>query len=188
MPVYEGILEKVSSGEVISTAPSRVLVTQGAFGNFRARGTGYQRQAGYTRREFIQVGEQRITYVMLMSYHDALLQEAVGKHVALSIDKTGPRNTVIAMRTPDAGLVKPEMGKLIRTAIRLVLVTWIVAAIFGTILTLILAAFLGTTGAVIGVLATLAFALRPLYHIWKTFRARSALDSVPLAGEAVGAG
>ena len=136
MPVYEGILRSISSGQVISTAPSRVVVTQGAFGNWRARGTGYQRQAGYTRREFIQIGDTRLTQVMLMPYYDALLEEAVGKQVALSIDKTGSRNTLIAMRTPDAGLVKPELGKLIVTAIRLVLVTWFVAAIFGTILTL----------------------------------------------------
>src|SRR4029079_17177870 len=116
--VYEGILYKVSQGSVLPTGPTRTTVYEGPFGNLKVRHSGRVRQAGYTRREFVQIGDARITNVMLIPYYDALLMEAIGKPVALSIDNTGwfgkqARSTVIAMRTPDAGIVKSGLAKTI---------------------------------------------------------------------------
>ena len=188
MPVYEGILSKVSSGQVITSAPRTVRTTVSPFGIARSKGEGYARQAGFTRREFIQVGDARITQVMLhavlrLAPRGSGRQVRRGQHRQDRPQEHRDCDADAGRRTGQARTREADPD-----GIWLVLRTWFVAVIFGAILTLILAAFLGNAGIAIGVLLTLAFALWPFLHFWRTFRARTALDAVPLPEEAVTAG
>jgi hypothetical protein len=116
MAVYRGVLDEISEGKVISSQGTGLSARWGLGGRIIARETGVDAQAGFTSREFVDVGGQRIRNVMLAPLHDQLLREAVGQEVALSMTGPGPssprRHTVIAIRTAREGLVRPGFVRM----------------------------------------------------------------------------
>ena len=86
--VYRGMLDEISEGKVISSQGTGFSARWGLGGRIIVRETGVDTQAGWTSREFVDVGGQRIRNVMLAPRHDQLLKEAVGQEVAMSM--TGP--------------------------------------------------------------------------------------------------
>jgi hypothetical protein len=198
--VYEGVLRKVSEGNVISSEGRGGYYVE-RFGVTRYRKGVVDDQAGWTRRQFVDIGETRIRNVMLMPYHDALLQEAVGEEVALSM--TGPeanspkRHTVLAIRTPKGGVNKPTGKHLWVGAIMNTLRCWFGAVILTAILSFVLlivagliAAFLFDSsvpafvvGLVVGGVVALAVLIvlmaAPIVDATRAFRAASALDEKP---------
>jgi hypothetical protein len=199
MAVYEGVLGKLAGGNVVSSEGRGGYYVE-RFGVIRHRKGVVDDQAGWTRRQFVDIGETRIRNVMLMPYQDALLQEAVGEVVALSM--TGPepssakRHTVLAIRTPKGGVSRPSGKQLWVGAIFNTLRTWL-GAVF---LTVVLSVVLGVVAAVVanifdlnlhtlGVMLVVALAVAlavfivlivaPIVDATRMFRAASALDETP---------
>jgi hypothetical protein len=189
--VYEGVLVKVSGGDVISSQGSGGYYTH-RVGISRFHKTGVDQQAGYMRRQFVDIGDTRIRNVILRRYYDELLQEAVGQEVALSITGPSPssegRHTVVAMRTPKGGVVRPSRKQLFAGSIVLVFQFWI-AAVFMALILAAIALFVGAFTSVtvfwIGLAVAVAFGIGwmilPFYLAWRTFKAASALDGAPLS-------
>jgi hypothetical protein len=200
MTVYKGVLHEISEGEKISSEGTGGYYTH-RMGITRWHKTGVDQQAGFIRREILAIGDTRIRNVMLMPYFDTLLREAIGKEVALSVDGGPPeefsRHTVLAIRTPDAGVVRPSMGKMIFASIVVWFRFWLTAVV-GGFLVAVVAGFAGSlvskllgddngygayVGLALGGLFFLYFLLKPFQIIYKTFRLRSA--RLTLDGELV---
>ena len=200
MTVYKGVLHEVSEGDVISSEGTGGYYTHNV-GITRWHKTGVDPQKGFVRREIVRIGDTRIRNVMLMPLYDVLLREAIGKEVALSIDGGPPddfkRHTVIAMRTPDAGVRRPPVWAMIFSSFMLVFRFWLTAIVGGFIVTLFTWLVLGRLigkligdselGALIGfglgIPFILFFLLKPFQIIYKTFKLRSA--RLTLDGELV---
>ena len=165
--------------------------------------TGVDQQAGFIRREIVRIGDARIRNVMLAPMFDTLLREAMGKEVALSVDGGPPdefkRHTVLAIRTPGAGVVRPPLGRMILGSILIWFKFWLTAIVGGFFVTLV-AVFAGGlvsrllgddegyaygmfVGLGLGGLFVLYFLLKPFQIIFRTFRLRSA--RLTLDGELV---
>jgi hypothetical protein len=196
MAVYEGVLRKISDGEVISSQDRGGYYVE-RFGVIRYRRGVVDDQAGWMRRHFVDIGETRIRNVVLMPYYDALLQEAVGEEVALSV--TGPepssakRHTVVAIRTPKGGVNRPSARQLWTGAIVSTLRTWLGAVFLTLFLWIVLAAiayggyalyrnwdlfvvvFFLVTAVALGVFVWLV--VTPIVDARRVFRAAYALDS-----------
>jgi hypothetical protein len=188
MAVYEGVLQKISGGKVISSEGRGGYWTHN-MGITRYHKTGVDAQAGWTRREFVDIGDTRIRNVMLMPYYDELLQEAVGQEVALSV--TGPpenkagRNTVVAIRTPEGGVVRPSGKQLLIASIREVLLWWFAAPFVTAIL--VFASFLVAkitygpivwVGLVVAVAVGIGWMVWPFVRVRRMFRAAAALQGL----------
>jgi hypothetical protein len=198
MAVYEGVLKKISGGNVISSDDrGGYYVTR--FGVTRYRRRIVDDQAGWTQHQFVDVGETRIRNVVLMPYHAALLQEAVGEEVALSM--TGPepssakRHTVVAIRTPKGGVNRPTSKQLWAAAILNTLRTWLGAVFFTIFLWVVMVAlayggyalyrnwdlfvvvFFLVTAVALAVFVWLFVA--PIVDARRAFRAAFALDGTP---------
>jgi hypothetical protein len=199
MAVYEGVLGKIPGGDVISSGGrGGYYVTR--FGVTRYRKGLVDDQAGWTRHQFVDIGETRIRTVMLMPYHEALLQEAVGQEVALSM--TGPepesakRHTVLAIRTPKGGVNRPSGKQLWVAAILNTLRTWLGAALLTVVLIVVLGVVAAAAANIfdsmallkVGLVIALAIALgvlvwllvAPIVDARRMFRAAAALDETPL--------
>ncbi len=200
MTVYKGVLHEISDGEKISSEGTGGYMTNN-MGIARWHKTGVDRHAGFIRREIMRIGDTRIRNVMLMPIFDTLLREATGKEVALSVDGGPPeefkRHTVLAIRTPDAGVVRPPMGRMIFASIIVWFRFWLTAIVGGFFVTLA-AGFVGAlvskllgddnaygafVGLAVGGLFVLYFLLKPFQIIFRTFRLRSA--RLTLDGELV---
>jgi hypothetical protein len=174
MAVYEGVLHKISGGP---TRPGR-----------------------WTRREFIDIGEQRIKYLELSSYHDELLQDSLGQEIALSVIGSGRREKVkrvIAMRTKrgvDRCSRRVLVGAFIGNCFAYLFLSVFVGLVVFFALAGILRLVVGesTLGAVIwigGTLAVIVFILSmPLVILVRQWRAWSALDERPWQDRGVMAG
>jgi hypothetical protein len=194
--VYEGVLHKVSEGEVISSQGTGGYYTN-RVGIIRHHKTGVDDQAGWTRYHFVDIGETRIRNVMLMPYQNALLREAIGEEIALSM--TGPepssakRHTVLAIRTPKGGVNRPSEKQLWAAAILNTLRTWLAAVIGAVVLFVVLFAVAWGIYAIfrywplfvvlffVGVAVALAvfvwLIVAPIVDARRMFRAAAALDA-----------
>jgi hypothetical protein len=184
--VVEGVLEKISGGNVISSEGTRAYTTKKLGGLYKTKEAGADIHAGWTRREFIDIGGQRIRTLDLTPYYDQLLQEAVGEEVALSLDAkeltSDKRRTVIAIRTPKAGVARPS-----RTQIWMASIVWsfksLVAGGCFFFMLLVLALFISAASdnlafavALAGLGVFLYFLIKPLINARRSFKAASALD------------
>jgi hypothetical protein len=188
--VYRGVLEQISDGEVISSEGTGGYWTRN-MGITRYHKTGVDSQSGWTSRQFVDIGGQRIRNVM-SPFHDQLLQEALGEEVALSM--TGPdpsspkRHTVVAIRTLRAGLNRPGVTKMIAGSTFLILRGLIAAPVLVLVLLFIawLAHFiydpLWFVGLALAVAGALWLVFGPVVSIVNAFRARAALDE-PLSSD-----
>jgi hypothetical protein len=71
MAVHRGILKELSGG----TQQVSTLRADNAF----------------VRHEFIEIGDERLKSIRLLTYHNKLLERAIGQEVALSVIKNGRR-------------------------------------------------------------------------------------------------
>jgi hypothetical protein len=127
MAVVRGVLKSYSAGGTISSAGTHVIRWGSGY-----KEIGQDPQAGWVQREFIDIGDTRIRNVLLMPYHNALLEESVGQEVAVSVSGGGSpdsarRKKIVAVRTA-RGVDKPPAGSLVVGAIREIFFGWIVAA------------------------------------------------------------
>ena len=200
MTVYKGVLHEISEGEKISSEGTGGYYTQ-RMGITRFHKTGVDQQAGFIRREILRIGDTRIREVMLAPIFDRLLREAIGKEVALSVDGDSPeefkRHTVLAIRTPDAGVVRPPVGRMIFGSIMLVFRFWLTAIVGGFLFTIVALLAMGLlsnllgddngyivyAGFVLAGLFVVYFLLKPFQIIYRTFKLRGA--SLKLDGELV---
>jgi hypothetical protein len=200
MTVYKGVLHEISEGETISSEGTGGYFTH-RMGITRFHRTGVDPQKGFIRREIVRIGDTRIRNVMLMPQYDTLLREAMGKPVAISVDGDDPesfkRHTVLAIRTPDAGVRRPPLGAMIVGSLMLLFRFWLTAIVGGFVVTFV-AVFAGVfvskllgddgdigivVGVGLGALFVLFFLLKPFQLIFKTFRLRGA--RLTLNGELV---
>ena len=158
MAVYEGVLQKISSGE------------------FHGR---------WSVREFIDIGEKHIRNVALTEYHAQLLGDAMGQQVAVSV--VGARGmrpgkkAVMAIRTPARGVVKATSStSFFFSALFQTIVTWI----FGIIVLFFVWGFSELLGAADSTAATVLalglagfFLLQPVVTAVRMAVARGALSS-----------
>jgi hypothetical protein len=185
MAVYEGTLEQVSGGEVVSSEGTGGYFTH-RMGVTRFRRTGVDRQAGWIRRQFVDIGGTRIKNVMVTPLVDELLKEAVGQEVALSMigppaDHDG-RHTVVAIRTPKGGLQRPSRKLILVGSIVLVFNHWLTAPFLALIL--LVPAWLASllyfplwwVGLAGAVLAGIWWMILPFVYAARTFRAADALS------------
>lgn len=184
--VYEGVLERMSPGEVLSSQGTGGYFTDRGVNITRYHKTGVDPQGGWIQHQFVDVGGMRIKNVVLRPYQDALLEEAVGEEVALSV--TGPaadshgRHTVVAIRTPRAGIDRPSGKLLLASSAWLVLKHWVLAPFL--FLIVLLAAWLASQvyapllsiGAWLAFSVTIWFMVVPFFQLAKVYRAASALD------------
>lgn len=134
--IYEGTLRSISGGSEIQGV-TRSYWTHN-MGITREHRVGGDVQHGYIRREFVDIGDTRIIGLVLTPLYDELLQEAVGKQIALScIGPEKGRVTVVAMQTPDGGLTKPPLGRLGFAAMRMLLRKLVGAVILGVVVAFI---------------------------------------------------
>jgi hypothetical protein len=131
MALYQGVLEKVSGGNVVSSAPSHVWTSEGLGGTTRVHQGGLDAHRGWIQRQFVDIGGQRITNLMVTPLCDELLLEALGEEVALAVWTPGRlrrgRQTVLGIRTPRMGVVKPGLIALIAGAIWGTIKVWVAA-------------------------------------------------------------
>jgi hypothetical protein len=200
--VYEGVLRKISPGQVISCERRGAYYVQ-RFGVIRKRGGVRDDQAGWTQHQFVDIGETRIRNVVLMPYQEALLQEAVGEEVALSMTgpepSSGKRHTVVAIRTPKGGVDRPSEKQLWVGAVLYTLRTWLGAVILTVLLSVVLFLVAGViakifdaswpvfaAGLVIAGVVVLAvfvtLIVAPIVDATRAFRAAGALDRASPAG------
>jgi hypothetical protein len=189
--VVEGVLEKISGGNVISSAGTGAYTTKKLGGLYKTKEAGQDIHAGWSKREFIDVGGQRIRNLDLTPYYDQLLQEAIGEEIALSLDAkeltSDTRRTVIAIRTPKGGVARPSKKQLWLASIVWTFKSWVAAVVFFFML-LLLAAIVGAIFsenlAVVVFLAAvgvaLYFLIKPLINMRKSFKAAAALDGVSM--------
>lgn len=161
MAVYEGVLTKLSGG-------IKMVSGQSAADSF-------------VRHEFITIGDQRIKSVRLLAYHDALLQDAIGQRVALSVTEKRGEHLVMALRLPDGTVEKLDRraftGPMVVMAIRRVVYSAILLAI-GWL------AFLMSSNPILLLVfgAIAALLLVPFALSWRgAGAARAALDGRPAA-------
>jgi hypothetical protein len=134
--VYEGLLKTVSGGNVV-TSPDSGYWTHN-MGISRFHQTNRDIQSGYTRREFVDIGDTRLKGVLLSPLYDALLLEAIGKEIAVSVvGPTRGRTTVVALRTPDGGLNKPPLARLLLGMVKGLITTVIAAVLVAALMTLV---------------------------------------------------
>jgi hypothetical protein len=187
MAVYEGILQEVSDGEVLSSEGTGGYWTH-RWGITRYHRTGVDRQAGWVQRNLVDIGDTRITNVVLTPHDDALLKEAVGQEVALSMTgpgaSSGGRKTLVAIRTP-RGITRPSRKLLLLGSAWLVLkhvllapVLMIIAFLFA-FLASIISGWLGIAVLVAAVPVLLWWLTMPFVYAVRTFRAAGALDKAP---------
>lgn len=189
--VYEGVLKGISGGKEIEgtgggTTTTVVVTDFSATAYTRTREPkDYLGQKGWTRREFVDIGETRIRNVILTPYYDALLMEAVGQEVALSIAGRDPtsnkRHTVMALRTPRGGLNRVSRKVLLAGSIVWLFKFWIGAPILALII--LLASMIAGKifeplfwiGAVAAALVFVYMVVLPFVAAWTGFRAAGAL-------------
>jgi hypothetical protein len=138
--VYEGVLETMSQGEVLSSGGTGGYATDRGVNIARFHTTGVDPQHGWIQRQFVDIGGTRLKNVVVKPYQDALLEEAVGQHVALSVlgppADSGGRHVVVAIRTPRAGVDRPSRKVLLGSSSWLVVKHWVTAPFFFLILLL----------------------------------------------------
>jgi hypothetical protein len=176
MTVYQGVLEKISGGRTISSEGAGGYYTHNV-GIERYHKTGVDTHAGWTQRQFVDIGGIRIKNVMLTPLHDELLQEAVGEKVALSMTgprpSSGNRHTVLAVRTPKAGIDRTSRSTLMTATFVWVLRYWVVAVVVGILLAIAGQIVLKTT--VVGLAFAVIWAIRPFVLSRRMFAAAGAL-------------
>jgi hypothetical protein len=189
MAVYEGVLERLAEGDEISSEGTGGYFTH-RLGITRWHRTGVDPQAGMVQRQFADVSGTRLRNLILPRYYDDLLEEALGEEVALSVigpaapDNPG-RHTVVAVRTPRAGLERPSGKRLLAGSIWLVLKHWITAPIVFLILLIpawmasVIWMPLGWVGLLGAVALSLWWMIVPFPSIRRTVRAAGALDDLP---------
>ena len=183
--VYRGMLDEISEGKVISSQGTGFSARWGLGGRIIVRETGVDTQAGWTSREFVDVGGQRIRNVMLAPRHDQLLKEAVGQEVAMSMTGPSPsspkRHTIIAIRTAREGLVRPGFARMMAGSGASVIRGLIIAP-FAFVILLAVAWVAGSiidalwwVGIAVAIAASAWLLLSPFVISARTFRAWSAL-------------
>jgi hypothetical protein len=186
MAVYEGVLETMSQGEVLSPGGTGGYATDRGVNIARFHTTGVDPQHGWVLRQFVDIGGTRLKNVVVAPYQNALLEEAVGQQVALSVlgpsADSGGRHVVVAIRTPRAGVDRPSRNVLLRSSSWLVVKHWVTAPFF--FLILLLGSWLASQvyapllelGAWIAFGAMVWWMVVPFFGIGRLIKAASALD------------
>jgi hypothetical protein len=189
MAVYEGVLEKLSGGQVISSEGTGGYFTDRGVGITRYHKTGVDPQAGWLLQQFVDISGTRIKNVALSPYHAALLGEAVGQEVALSMigapAESGSRHAVVAVRTPRGGIDRPSGKLLLASSSCLVLKHWLTAPF--VFLVLLLPAWLASLmySPLLSVGGWIAFGVAiwwmivPFFQLARVYKAASALETAP---------
>ena len=97
MAIYKGILTALSGG-------TQQLSTDRA-------------DNAFVRHEFIQIGDQRIKSVRVLTYHNMLLESVIGQVVTLSVIKGGGQYMVAALRLPDGTVERVDRGTVLLPAL-----------------------------------------------------------------------
>jgi hypothetical protein len=187
MGVYEGVLKELSEGEVISSEGTGGYWVH-RWGTSRYRKTGVDPQAGWVRRQFLDVGDTRIANVVVQPHYDALLQEAVGQEIAVSMigpgASSGGRKTVIVLPTPK-GITRPSRTEIIAASIWQALKHVILAPIL-VLMALFFAYVVGAISNWVGMAILVAavpillwWLAAPFVFAIRTFRAAGAVDKTP---------
>jgi hypothetical protein len=71
----------------------------------------------FIRHEFIEIGDARLKSVRMLTFHNALLEDAIGKNVALSMAKGRGQYMVAALRLPDGTVERVDRGTVLTPAI-----------------------------------------------------------------------
>ena len=189
MAVYEGVLEKLSGGEIISSEGTGGYFTDRGINITRYHKTGVDPHAGWVQHQFADVGGVRIKNVVVNRYQDALLAEAVGQQVAISLTgppaSSGGRHTVIAVRTPQGGIDRPSGNSLLVGSIWLVVKHWITAPLFFLIMLIpawmasLIQSSLGSIVVVLAAGLSIWWMVVPFVAIRRTVGAAGALDKAP---------
>jgi hypothetical protein len=187
MAVYEGVLHEISGGNVISSEGTGGYYTP-RWGITRYKKTGVDQQAGWVQRQFLDIGETRITNVVLTPQYDALVQEAVGQEVALSMTgaaaSKGGRKTLVAMRT-SKGITRPSRKLLLAGSTWLVLKHVVLApvlVIIGFLFAFLASIISGSVGMAVlaaAIPVLIWWLMMPFVYAVRTFRAAGALDKAP---------
>lgn len=111
MPVYEGVLKRISGGTYL--------------------GSGESAAESFTRREFIEIGDKRLKSVVVQNYHDELLLGVIGQPVALSVTKNRGRYHVMAIRLPDGSVEKLDGRALFGLLVEGIFRVGLAAVVFG---------------------------------------------------------
>ena len=138
MPVTQGILNSMMGGTVISGVGTGAVVTTDGMGIGHVRQTGVDIQKGWHQWQLVDIGGTRLKNVIVTPLHDELLHEAQGQNVAISWHgaglTSGGRHTVVAIRTPKAGVDRPGRGTILFVSLVWIVRFWLVAGIFGALL------------------------------------------------------
>ena len=190
--VIKGTLSEISQGKQIV---NKELVVREGFGGV-VRGKWRSRPLdGYIRHPSARIGNATVLNLILPWDYDELLMQAVGQEVALSISgqpKGSQRHIVMAMRTPEAGLVRKSASKTFLSSIIEVGINWIAApfvALAATLVALVLLWFINAVSGinawylalVVGAAVFVFFLLNPLFSIRRERKELSALDNVLLS-------
>jgi hypothetical protein len=191
--IIKGTLSEISQGEKIINEVYREKegiggVVQGKWKSLPLN--------GYIRHRSARIGNETVLNLILPWDYDELLMQAVGQEVALSISgqpKGSQRHIVMAMRTPEAGLVRKSSSKAILSSIIEVAINWIAApfvSLVAILVTLTLLWFInavsgiavsGYLALVVGAAVLVFFLLNPLFSIRRERKELSALDNVLLS-------
>jgi len=148
--IYQGVLEQISGGSVVSSEPAVVWTSEGLGGTTRVHQGVRDAHRGWVNRQFVDIGGKRLVNVMFTQLCDELAQEAIGQEVTLAVwtpsNSDRHRKTVLGIRTPRMGTVKPGLPMLLMGAVWGTIKVWI-AVIAVLVLTFIPA---GIAAAIFG--------------------------------------
>jgi hypothetical protein len=153
--IFEGILKEMSGG----TQQLSVNRADNAF----------------VRHEYIQVGDQRIKSIRVLSYHNALLEKALGQQVKLSVFKGGGQYALVAMRLPDGTVERVDRGTVIGPMVMFGIQRIFAAAIL-VVIGLIVGGLTHATLVTVAFVALAAWLLFSWFRTWSgMFAARGAI-------------
>lgn len=136
-----------------------------------AGGREYGNALKFVRREFINIGDQRIIGVNIKPYHDELLLSLLGEEITLSGIGGKKGFNVVGVKTPDGEVHK---GNLIGLIIETILTT-IVSVILGFMIIIVSLMFsiiplVGWLISLIGLAAFVIVITGPITNFFKTIK------------------
>jgi len=117
----------------VSSDPALVWTSQGLGGNTRVHQSVRDAHRGWVQRQFVDIGGKRLVNVMFTQLCDELAQEAIGQEVTLAVwtpsNSDRHRKTVLGIRTPKMGVVKPSLFTLLAGAFFGTIKVWLAAIV-----------------------------------------------------------
>jgi hypothetical protein len=178
--VVEGLVKYTSDPRTISGEPARVVFTKGLGGTVQMHQQGRDVQRGMIRRDVLEIGDTRLTNVILQRKPNAILEEAIFRNepvgMVLSKPNKAKRQQVIAIKSP-RDYFKQRFDAMVLAFLISMAIMTLAACVFSLVVGGILAAVVSVPLGVIAAIVLFAYFLVPTFRIFtRALRERNALS------------